>query len=62
LRKTILEEPQTHFAVKYLFYDRSSPYPDVCLDPAYPRELRDLVEIEGQPPRGLKRPRNATEP
>ena len=44
LRETILQEPAKHFSIKYLYYDQSSPYPEVCLDPAYPRELRDLVE------------------
>ena len=44
LREAILQEPAAHFSIKYLFYDQSSPYPEVCLDPAYPRELRELVE------------------
>ena len=43
LLEMILETPTKHFSITYLYYDQSSPYPDVCLDPAYPRELRDLV-------------------
>ena len=45
LRGEIMKEPSTHFAIKYMYYDQSSPYPEVCLDPAYPRELRDIVEM-----------------
>jgi hypothetical protein len=44
LRETILQEPEKPFSIKYLFYDQSSPFPEVCLDKAYPKELRDLVE------------------
>jgi hypothetical protein len=45
LREVIMQQPAKHFSIKYLFYDSSSPYPEVCLDPAYPRELRELVEM-----------------
>ena len=45
LRAAILEEPARHFSITYMFYDQSSPYPDVCLDPAFPRELRELVTL-----------------
>jgi hypothetical protein len=44
LREVIMREPAQRFSIRYLYYDQSSPYPEVCLDPAYPRELRDLVE------------------
>ena len=44
LCETIVQESKKDFSIKYLYYDQSSPYPEVCLDPAYPRELRDLVE------------------
>ena len=44
LRETILQEPEKPFSIKYLYYDQSCPLPEVCLDPAYPGELRDLVE------------------
>jgi hypothetical protein len=40
-----MQEPSKHFSIKYLYYDSSSPLPEVCLDPAYPRELRELVEM-----------------
>ena len=43
LREAIMKEPAKQFSIQYLFYDQSSPYPEVCLDPAYPRELRALV-------------------
>jgi hypothetical protein len=59
LRQAILKEPEKHFSIKYLFYDQTGPLPDVCLDPEYPRELRDLVDVEE--PRGRKRPRAAME-
>ena len=59
LRQAILEEPESHSSIKYMFYDRSSPFPHVCLDSAYPRELRDLVDVEES--RGRKRPRAAME-
>ena len=45
LREVIMQEPANHFSIKYMYYDQSSPYPEVCLDPAYPRELRELVEM-----------------
>ena len=45
LRGSIFREPAKQFTIRYLFYDQSSPYPEVCLDPAYPRELRELVEV-----------------
>ena len=44
LREAIMQEPEKHFSIKYLYYDQSSPYPEVCLDPTYPRELRDSGE------------------
>ena len=44
LGETIMEEPKKHFFIRYLNYDQSSPYPEVCLDPAYPRQLQELVE------------------
>ena len=44
LREVIMQEPAQRFSIRYLYYDQSSPYPEVCLDPAYPRELRDPVE------------------
>ena len=43
LRQTLTTEPDTHFSIAYLFYDQSAPLPDVCLDPAYPRELREIA-------------------
>ena len=43
LRQTLVTEPDTHFSIVYLFYNRSSPLTDVCLDPAYPRELREIA-------------------
>ena len=43
LREAIMKEPAKQFSIHYLFYDQSSPYPEVCLDPAYQRELRALV-------------------
>ena len=45
LLEAILQPPTKHFSITYLFYDQSSPYPEVCLHPAHPRELRDLVEV-----------------
>ena len=44
LRESILQEPGAHFSIKYLYYDQSCPLPKVCLDKAYPKELRDLVD------------------
>jgi hypothetical protein len=43
LLEAIRQEPGQQFEIKYLFYDQSSPFPEVCLGPDYPRELRDLV-------------------
>ena len=43
LLEAIRQEPGQQFEVKYLFYDQSSSFPEVCLGPDYPRELRDLV-------------------
>jgi hypothetical protein len=43
LRQTLATEPDTHFCITYLFYNQSSPLADVCLDPAYPRELREIA-------------------
>jgi hypothetical protein len=43
LRQTLATEPDKHFSLVYLFYNQSSPLPDVCFDPAYPRELREIA-------------------
>jgi hypothetical protein len=43
LRQTLATEPDKHFSIAYLFYNQSAPLPDVCFDPAYPRELREIA-------------------
>jgi hypothetical protein len=43
LRQTLATEPAKHFSLVYLFYTQSAPLPDVCFDPAYPRELREIA-------------------
>ena len=43
LLEAIRDEPEQQFEIAYVFYDQSSPYPEVCLDPESPRELRNLV-------------------
>jgi hypothetical protein len=50
LLQAIMTPPANHFSITYLYYDQSSPYPDVCLDPAYPRELRGIVEVPASSP------------
>ena len=39
----VLNTPQQQFSVTYLFYDRTGPLPDVCLDPEYPSTLRAIA-------------------
>ena len=43
LLEAIRDEPGQQFEIRYMFYDQSSPFPEVCLDPDFPKELRDLV-------------------
>ena len=42
LLRVLQTEPTLLHAVAYMFYDRSGPLPDVCLDAAYPNLLRAI--------------------
>ena len=43
LLKVLNSPPEQQFSVTYLFYDRTGPLPDVCLDPEYPSTLRAIA-------------------
>ena len=43
LLKVLNSPPEQQFSVTYLFYDRTGPLPDVCLDAEYPSTLRAIA-------------------
>ena len=45
LLRVLNTEPEQKFSVVYLFFDRTGPLPDVCLDPDYPSMLRSIASV-----------------
>ena len=45
LLRVLNTEPEQQFSVVYLFYDRTGPLPDVCLDAEYPSTLRAIASV-----------------
>ena len=43
LLKVLNSPPDQQFSVSYLFYDRTGPLPDVCVDDDYPSTLRAIA-------------------
>ena len=43
LLKVLNSPPDQQFSVSYLFYDRTGPLPDVCMDADYPSTLRAIA-------------------
>ena len=43
LVKVLNTPPGQQFSVCYLFYDRTGPLPDCCLEPEYPNTLRAIA-------------------
>ena len=43
LLRVLNTPPEQQFSVVYLFYDRTGPLPDCCLDPGYPSTVRALA-------------------
>ena len=43
LLKVLNTPPDQQFSVSYLFYDRTGPLPDVCLDAEFPSTLRAIA-------------------
>ena len=43
LLRVLNTPPEQQFSVVYLFYDRTGPLPDVCLDAEYPSMLRAIA-------------------
>jgi hypothetical protein len=43
LMRVLESVPEQQFSVVYLFYDRTGPLPDVCLDPEFPNTVRAIA-------------------
>ena len=43
LLRVVNSPPEQQFSMTYLFYDRTGPLPDVCLEPEYPSTLRAIA-------------------